>query len=175
MKRSLHSIAKTVISSALAISSTLLVANVASAQTATGMAGSYVGAGVAVGVNNFEDDSALGGNVQARLDTERLPVSLRGAFLFNGQNSNIMPIVSYDFGVAPNTNLYVGGGYSFVLGDEDNVSLLGDQNAPVVTVGAETAVNRNVVLYGDAKVGIDAYRDNSDAAVSLQLGAAYRF
>jgi hypothetical protein len=77
--------------------------------------------------------------------------------------------------VAPNTNLYVGGGYSFVLGNNDESSLLGNRNAPVVTVGLESAVRPNVVLYGDAKLGIDAYKDSSDSAASVQLGAAYRF
>lgn len=175
MNRSWLSIATTSVFSVLAASCVLGFANAASAQT-VGMSGSYIGTGVAVGVTTQEDeDVSLGGNVQARLDTERLPVSLRGAFLFNGDNSAVMPIVSYDIGVAPNTNVYVGGGYSFVLGDEDSASSLGDQNAPVVTVGAETALQQNLVLYGDVKVGIDAYKESSDAAVSLQLGAAYRF
>lgn len=174
MKRSIKSIATTSIVSAMAVFSVLFSADQASAQV-RGMEGSYLGGGVSVGVTNADEDgSALGGNVQGRLDAQEVPLSLRGAFLFNGDNSAIMPIVSYDVGVAPNTNLYLGGGYSFVLG-EDEASLLGNQDAPVVTVGVETAVNPNVVLYGDAKLGIDAYKDSSDSAVSLQLGAAYRF
>ncbi|WAL60309.1 porin family protein [Thermocoleostomius sinensis] len=174
MKRSIKVIATTSIVSAMAVGSILFSADRASAQV-RGMEGSYLGGGVSAGVTNVDEDgSVLGGNIQGRLDARELPVSLRGAFLFNGDNSAIMPIVSYDVGVAPNTNLYVGGGYSFVLGRGES-SLLGNQDAPVVTLGVETAVNPNVVLYGDAKLGIDAYKNSSGSAVSLQLGAAYRF
>lgn len=179
MKFSLKSIATTSIISVLAMSAAVFSADSASAQVSTqlrGMDGHYLGAGVGVGVTNSDDDgSELGGNVQGRIDVQELPISLRGAFLFNGDNSAIMPIATYDFGIAPNTNLYLGGGYSFVLGNNDEASLLGDQDAPVVTLGAETAVEENIVLYGDVKLGIDAYRDSSDSAVSLQVGGAYRF
>jgi hypothetical protein len=175
MKFSLKSIATVSLFSALTVLPVLSSAEFASAQTARGMDGSYVGAGVSVSPTNSEDDQILGGNVQGRLDIQELPVSLRAAYLFNGDNSALMPILSYDIGVAPNTNLYVGGGYSFVLGNETTASPLGNQNAPFVTVGAETAVQRNVVLYSDVKVGFDAYRDSSDTAVSVQVGGAYRF
>jgi hypothetical protein len=174
MKRSLRSIATASIVSVISAFSVLAFAETASAQV-RGMDGSYLGGGVSIGVTNTDEDgSAVGGNIQGRFDPIELPLSLRGAFLFNGDSSAIVPIISYDVGVAPNTNLYVGGGYSFVLDDGD-ASLLGDQDAPVLTVGVETAVRPNVVLYGDAKLGIDAYQDSSDSAVSLQLGAAYRF
>ena len=175
MKRSLHSLAKLSIFSGLAISTVLLSAEMASAQI-RGMEGSYLGGGVSVGVTDNDDGSDFGGNIQGRLDkSSELPLSLRGSLLLNGDNAALMPIVSYDIGVAPNTNVYVGGGYSFVLGGDDEASLLGNRNAPVVTVGVESAVRPNVVLYGDAKLGIDAYEDSSDSAASVQLGAAYRF
>jgi len=173
MKRSLRSIAKLSIFSAFTVSAVLLTAEMASAQV-RGMDGSYLGGGVSVGITDNDDSSDFGGNIQGRWDTPELPLSLRGSFLFNGDNSAIMPIVTYDVGVAPNTNVYVGGGYSFVLGNSSESSLLGNQDAPVVTVGVESAVRRNVVLYGDAKLGIDAQEDSGSAA-SLQVGAAYRF
>lgn len=173
MKRFLNSIAKVAFLSAFATSSVLLTAEMASAQI-RGMDGNYLGGGVSVGVTDNDDGSDFGGNIQGRLDTPRLPVSLRGSALFNGDSTALMPIVSYDIGVAPNTNVYVGGGYSFVLGDDDESSLLGDQDAPVLTAGIETAVRPNIVLYGDAKLGIDAQEDSGSAA-SLQVGAAYRF
>lgn len=175
MKFSLKSIATVSLFSAFAVFPVLFSAESTSAQVARGMDGSYLGAGVSVGATNSDDDQVLGGNVQGRLDIQELPISVRGAYLFNGDNSALMPILSYDVGVAPNTNLYVGGGYSFVLGNDTNASPLGNQNAPFVTVGAETAVQRNVVLYGDVKVGFDAYRNSSDTAVSAQIGGAYRF
>ena len=175
MKLSLKTIATVSLFSAFAVLPVLFSAESASAQVARGMDGSYLGAGVSVGATNSDDDQVLGGNVQGRLDIQELPVSLRAAYLFNGDNSALMPILSYDIGVAPNTNVYVGGGYSFVLGNEVNASPLGNQNAPFVTLGAETAVQRNVALYGDVKVGFDAYRNSSDTAVSVQVGGAYRF
>jgi hypothetical protein len=160
--------------SLLAVIPVLSIANPASAQL-IGMNGNYVGGGLSVGVTDSQgDDSDLGGNVQGRFDVPLLPVSVRGAALFNDQTAALMPIVSYDVGVAPNTNLYVGAGYSF-LADEGQSSPLGNQNAPVLTAGIETGITRNIALYGDAKLGIDAYRNSSDSAVSLQVGAAYRF
>ncbi len=140
-----------------------------------GLSGSYLGGGASVGVGDPNDNNALfGGNIQGRLDSARLPVSLRGAALINGDNAALMPLITYDIGVAPNTNLYVGGGYSFTVND-DEPSPLGNQDAPVITAGIETAVQRNLALYGDAKIGIDAYRDSNNTAASFQVGAAYRF
>lgn len=160
--------------SALVIAPVVLAASDAVAQPATrGMAGSYLGGGLSVGVGDPDEDAVLGGNVQGRLHSAELPVSLRGAVLFNGDNAALMPLVTYDIGVAPNTNLYLGGGYSFTLNDD--LSPLGNQNAPVITAGVETAVRRHVVVYGDAKLGIDAFRDSNNTAASFQVGAAYRF
>jgi hypothetical protein len=59
--------------------------------------------------------------------------------------------------------------------DEGKRTPLGNQDAVVLTAGIESEVARNVVVYGDAKLGIDAYRNANSSAVSLQLGAAYRF
>jgi len=149
-----------------------LSAGSASAQPLVGgMSGSYIGAGISAGVTG---DSEFGGNVQGRFDLPVAPVSVRGAALISDGGAALMPIVTYDLPVAPRTNLYIGGGYSFVT-DEGSETPLGNRNAPVLTAGAETAVTRNIVIYGDAKVGIDAFEDSSDAAVSLQLGAGYRF
>jgi hypothetical protein len=163
--------------SLLTISPVLLSAHSASAQpaaeSARGMSGSYLGGGLSVGLGNPDGDAVVGGNVQGRLNSSRLPLSLRGAALFNGDNAALMPLVTYDIGIAPNTNLYVGGGYSFTV-NHNQPSPLGDKDAPVITAGIETAVRPHVVVYGDAKVGINAYRD-SRTATSLQVGAGYRF
>jgi hypothetical protein len=155
---------------------TCLLADAASAQSLLrGMDGSYIGAGIAAGVTADESgESSFGGNIQGRGDIPLAPVSVRGAALIGEDGAALMPLVTYDVPVAPRTNLYLGGGYSFVT-DEGSATPLGDQNAPVITAGAETAVTRNIVVYGDAKVGIDAYENSNDAAVSLQLGAAFRF
>jgi hypothetical protein len=165
--------------SVLAISPVVFSAGKASAQSvqptaqSRGMSGSYLGGGLSLGVGNPDDnDAILGGNVQGRLNSPRLPVSLRGAALFNADNAALMPLVTYDIGIARNTNLYLGGGYSFTVNGD--TSPLGDRDAPVLTAGIESAVRPHVVVYGDTKVGIDAYKDSSTAA-SFQVGAAYRF
>ena len=158
------------------VASPLMMAGSASAQTvaARGMSGSYLGGGVSVGVNTPNGDATVGGNVQGRLDSAQAPVSLRGAALIGGDSTAIMPMLTYDAAIAPNTNLYGGVGYSFVT-DKGNTSPLGDKNSVMFTAGLETAVQRNVVLYGDVKVGLDAFRNNNNAAVSTQAGVAYRF
>ncbi|GAB4432415.1 MAG: hypothetical protein D6742_12015 [Cyanobacteria bacterium J069] len=170
MKFSVKSIATVSALSALAAAPILFSAGPASAQ----MAGSYIGAGISAGVTEDADgDTSFGANVQGRFDVPVAPISVRGAALIS-DSAALIPLVTYDFGIAPGTNLYVGGGYSFVT-DEGRSTPLGDRNAPVVTVGVESALRRNIVLYGDAKVGFDAYENSNDAAVSLQVGAAYRF
>lgn len=169
MKSFLKTITVSVLS-ALVVSP-ILLAGTASAQVA-GMSGSYLGGGVSAGVTNNEGDT-LGGNVQGRFDLPTVPLSARGAWLFNGDGSAIMPMLSYDLPITPNANLYAGAGYSFVTGEGE--SPLGDKDSVVLTTGVEAGVRRNIVVYGDVKLGLDAYEDSSDPAVALQLGAAYRF
>ncbi|MBE9181322.1 hypothetical protein IQ268_22430 [Oculatella sp. LEGE 06141] len=158
--------------SAVALASGFLASS-ASAQTVPtrGMDGSYVGAGVAAGLN---EDTDIGGNIQGRVDLPVAPVSVRGAVLFSDDNSAIMPLLTYDLPVARNTNVYAGAGYSFVENDGRGTPL-GNQDSVVLTTGVESSVLRNLVLYGDVKLGIDAFQNNSNAAVSLQAGAGYRF
>ncbi|MEQ8960580.1 MAG: outer membrane beta-barrel protein, partial [Coleofasciculus sp. C2-GNP5-27] len=143
----------------------------------TGTDANYIGAGVAAGVTNGGQDNdaaTFGGNIQGRVTTSKAPVSLRGAVLFSDDTSAIMPMVSYDVPVTNNANVYVGAGYSFVE-EDGQPTPLGNKNAPVVTVGAEAQLGRNVVVYGDTKLGIEAYEDSPASAVSIQAGAGYRF
>ncbi|MBW4646538.1 MAG: hypothetical protein KME23_26715 [Goleter apudmare HA4340-LM2] len=151
---------------ALTITSIILSAGVAAAQTA-GTNANYIGAGVAAGVTSGgqgNDDAQFGGNVQGRFVIPNAPVSVRGAVLFGGDATAIMPIVTYDAPIVKGTNVYFGGGYSFVT-DEGNNTPLGNQNAPVVTLGVESEVANNIIVYGDTKWGIDAYKtSNADPA-----------
>lgn len=167
--------------SALALIPVFLPIGKASAQTLTtnGTDANYLGGGISVGVTdggspNYDDGSKFGGNVQGRYAIPNAPVSARGSILFGGDSTAIIPMISYDIPVAPNTNAYLGAGYSFNT-NEDKSSPLGNKDAVVLSAGAESEVGSNVVLYGDAKWGIDAYRDSSASAVSIQAGAAYRF
>jgi hypothetical protein len=118
--------------------------------------------------------ATFGGNIQGRITTEKAPVSVRGAVLFSDETSAIMPIVTYDVPVTNNANLYVGAGYSFVESN-GKPTPLGNQDAPVVTVGAEAALGNNMVVYGDTKLGINAYQNSPASAVSVQAGAGFKF
>ncbi len=177
-------LAKLTASAVLAVASILASTGIAEAQPIQsqsiqekGMTGSYVGAGVSAGVTNGgqnNDAATFGGNVQGRYAIPKSQVSVRGAALFGGDSTAIMPMLTLDAPIAKNTNVYLGGGYSFQT-NEGHASQLGNKNAPVVTLGAESEVARNVVVYGDAKWGIDAYKNSSADAVSLQTGVGYRF
>jgi hypothetical protein len=167
--------------SALAIVPAFLPVGQASAQTfaTNGTDANYLGGGISVGVTDgdsplYDDGSKVGGNVQGRFAIPNAPVSARGSVLFGGDSTAIIPMISYDVPVAPNTNAYLGAGYSFNT-NEGNSSPLGNKDAVVLSAGAESEVGSNVVLYGDAKWGIDAYEDSNADAVSIQAGAAYRF
>ncbi|MCW5313667.1 outer membrane beta-barrel protein [Nostoc sp. KVJ3] len=160
----------------LAVASIVLSAGIASAQTA-GTNGNYIGAGIAAGATSGgqgNDEAQFGGNIQGRYAVPKSPVSVRGSVLYGGDAAAIMPIVTYDAPIAKNTNVYFGGGYSFVT-DEGQNTPLGNRNAPVVTLGIESQVSNKVIAYGDTKWGIDAYRNSDADAVSFQAGLGYRF
>ncbi len=180
-------IMKRLFSSVFALSAVVapvfLFAGNASAQTInpkpTGTNAAYLGAGISAGVTNggslnYNDDAQFGGNVQGRYAIPRTPISARGALLFGGDTVSVIPSLSYDIPVSNNTNLYLGAGYSFV-GKEGKSTPLGNKDAVVLSTGVESQVTNRVVLYGDVKVGLDAYKDSSAAASSIQAGAAYRF
>lgn len=161
----------------LSLVSVVLDASRALAQ-AKGLQGSYVGVGIGAGLTDEPteggDDQTFGGNVSGRLAIPNAPVSLRGTVLFGGDATALMPMLTVDVPIADKTNLYLGGGYSFVTNDGESTQL-GNEDSLVLTAGVETGVDRNVVVYGDVKWGIDAYENSSKDAVSLQLGVGYRF
>ncbi|MFB8790925.1 MAG: hypothetical protein U7123_19235 [Potamolinea sp.] len=178
MKLKLKSLVTISALAATAIAPFLLSVGSASAQP-NGTDASYIGAGVAAGITNGGsvtggDAATIGGNIQGRVAVPKLPVSARGAVLFSDETSAIIPQVTYDIGVAKNTNVYVGGGYSFVE-SKGKPTPLGNQSAPVVTIGAESQITDNLVVYGDAKAGINAYQNSSGSAVSFQAGAGFKF
>lgn len=145
----------------------------------TGTNASYLGAGISVGVTNGgnpgnDDDAQFGGNVQGRFAIPNTPLSARGAVLFTNKSAALMPMISYDVPVTNNANVYLGAGYSFVTND-GRATPLGNKDAVVLATGVEAQMSKNIVVYGDAKLGIDAYKDSSGEAVSLQTGVAYRF
>lgn len=176
MKFSLKAIVTTSALATLAIAPLLLSANPAAAEI-RGFDGSYIGAGPAAGATNggnSNDAATFGGNIQGRFAVPNTPVSVRGSVLFTDKTSALMPVLSYDLPVAPNTNVYAGVGYSFVQ-NPGTVTPLGNQNAVVLTTGVESEVVKNIVVYGDAKYGINAYQNSSASALSFQAGLGYRF
>lgn len=182
MKRLFKSVLALSTLSALAFAPVFFPVGKASAQTfnqPTGTDASYLGGGIAVGVTDggspiYDDDSQFGGNVQGRFAIPNTPISARGALLFGGDTVAVMPMISYDVSVNNNTNVYLGAGYSFVA-DEGESTPLGNKDAVVLTTGVESQVTDKVVVYGDVKLGIDAYENSSASAASIQAGAAYRF
>jgi hypothetical protein len=176
MKGTLKSVITISALAATMIAPVLLSVGSASAQE-KGTDATYVGAGVAAGVTNggqTGDAATFGGNIQGRIAAPNVPVSVRGAVLFSDETSAIIPMVSYDVPVAKNTNVYLGAGYSFVESQGKPTSL-GNKNAPVVSVGAETQVGDSIILYGDTKLGINAYQNSPASAVSFQAGAGFKF
>ncbi|PSB04450.1 hypothetical protein [Merismopedia glauca] len=159
---------------ALVIVSALSLSSPASAEPA--LRDRYIGGGVTQGITLGEDggqDGKFNGNISGRLPIANLPVSARASVLFNDKNSAIVPTITYDFGVAKNTNVYLGGGASF-LQDKGVNTALGDRNAAVVTAGVESKIAKNWVVYGDAKLGINSYQSNSSAlAVSGGIGLTF--
>jgi Outer membrane protein beta-barrel domain len=176
MRLSLKSSAVIVTLAAMAIAPSILFAGNASARPIT-FDDSYIGAGVSAGVTNGgqnNDAANLGGNIQGRIAIPNAPVSVRGAVLFNGDSATVIPTVTYDLPVSQTANIYAGVGGSFV--DKSNQPTpLGNRNAVVLTAGAEAGVAKNVVVYGDAKWGINAYENSKADALSFQAGVGYRF
>jgi hypothetical protein len=177
MKFSLKS-ALIAILTAASIAPALVFAGSASAQP-KGTNANYIGAGPSFGLTNGGsttggDAATLGGNIQGRLTTPVQGVSVRGAIDFSDETSAITPMVSYDVPIAKNTNAYIMGGYSFVE-SSGKPTPQGNQNAPVVGIGVESQVGNNVVVYGNTKLGINAYQNSPASAVNVGVGAGFMF
>ncbi|MGI0488181.1 outer membrane beta-barrel protein [Pantanalinema rosaneae CENA516] len=176
MQLSLNSVKAIAAVSALALTTVSLMANSASAQPMR-FSDSYIGAGIAGGVTSGGqggDDAKFGGNIQGRIGVKEVPVSVRGAVIFSDETAAIVPSVTYDQRISDNANVYAGVGYSFVEKDGKNTPL-GNRDSVVLTVGAEAGVVKNVVVYGDAKWGINAYQNSKADSLSFQAGVGYRF
>ncbi|MEB3164821.1 MAG: outer membrane beta-barrel protein [Prochlorothrix sp.] len=142
-----------------------------------GLDGHYLGGGLSIGTTSggqANDERTLGGNVQSRFDIPNAPVSLRGSVLFTDENATFVPMLSYDLAVSDSTNLYAGGGGSFVLSN-DSTTPLGNRDAFALTAGVESGLTDRLAVYGDVKLGINAYEKSWADALSVQMGAAYRF
>lgn len=136
--------------------------------------GSYIGIGGSFGLteSNMQDseNSVL---LAARYKFLRLPVSLRAQGLIGGDGSAFVPTLSYDIPITWDADVYLGAGGSFVTGDNTPV---GDRSSFAIQPGLDYSIpNSELVVFGNAIIAFDAYRDEDKTAVSLQGGIGIRF
>lgn len=144
----------------------------ASAQAAYG---SYVGAGVTVGTSQGPNDNGrqIGGVIAARYKLLELPISLRAQALI-GSGIAVVPTISYDLPLNWQTDAYLGAGVAFAAGSSP--SPVGDKTSFALQPGIDYAVaNSNTVLFGNAIIAFDAYRNGGGTAISVQGGVGVRF
>jgi opacity protein-like surface antigen len=153
-------------------SSFFLMAKSASAQAAYG---SYIGVGASYGAteNNNDEGEQVGGFIGVRYKFLEAPISLRVQSLI-GQGTAIVPTVSYDFPLNWQTDAYVGAGVSFATGESP--SPIGDETSFAIQPGVDFMIpNSNTVLFGNAIVAFDGYKEGNNAAFSLQGGLGLQF
>ncbi len=146
----------------------------ASAQAAYG---SYIGIGGSFGAtdNPTSGDGGSGGGVIAfRYKFLEVPVSIRAQALI-GESSAFVPTVSYDLPLNWQTDAYVGVGAAF-QDSNSNASPVGNQTAFVLQPGIDHSFPySNVVLFGNAIIAFDAYKNSNATAASVQGGVGVRF
>lgn len=116
---------------------------------------------------------ATGSQFQGRLDLPNSPISLRGTVFTGDQSKAILPTLTYDVPVGRSTNVYAGAGYVFVQSPGERTPL-GGQDGVVLTTGVEAAIDKRIVIYGDAKLNLNGV-NSDDGKVRFQFGAGYRF
>lgn len=157
----------------IALSCTAPTTQPASAQAAYG---SYVGVGPSL---SFTENSAgegrqLAGVVAVRYKLLKVPFSLRTQALI-GANTAVVPTVSYDLPLNWQTDAYLGAGVAFA-GGGDTPTPVGNQTSFALQPGIDYAIpNSNTVIFGNAIIAFDAYRNESGNAVSVQGGVGLRF
>jgi hypothetical protein len=145
----------------------------ASAQAAYG---SYIGVGGSVGLSDGgnDDGSSSGGVIAARYRFLRSPISLRGQVLISDSTA-FVPTVSYDIPINWQTDFYIGAGAAIQDSEEDS-SPVGNQTAFVLQPGIDYSFPySNLVVFGNAIIAFDAYKDSNDTAASVQAGLGVRF
>jgi hypothetical protein len=139
----------------------------ASAQVAYG---SYIGVGPTVGLS---EGSQVGGVLAVRYKLLESPISFRAQALV-GQNTAVVPTVSYDMPLNWQTDAYLGAG--LVLAGGDSPSPVGNKISFALQPGVDYVVpNSNTVIFGNAIIAFDAFRNGGGTALSLQGGVGLRF
>jgi hypothetical protein len=147
------------------------------APRSVGTTSSYLGAGIAGGLTNDSTtggQAKSGGSLYGRYSIPQTKLSARAGIVFTDKISAVTPKLTYDVGVAPGTNIFVGAGYNFV--NEQTASTpLGNKSAPVLSLGVESELANNVLVFGSADLGVNAYQNSNNTAIALQGGAGFRF
>lgn len=153
---------------------TLMTPLAASAQAAYG---SYVGVGPVVGLTEGSEEDGEGREIGAvlafRYKLLEIPVSLRAQALLLSDSPAVVPTVSYDVPLNWQTDAYIGAGVSFA--GEGN-SPVGNRTSFAIQPGIDYALpNSNLVIFGNAIIAFNAYRQGGGTAASVQGGIGTRF
>ncbi|MEP0803108.1 hypothetical protein NDI37_02230 [Funiculus sociatus GB2-A5] len=138
--------------------------------------GSYVGVGATVGINenDFGEGRQAGGVIAVRYKLLQAPISLRAQALI-GASPAVVSTISYDVPLNWQTDAYLGAGVAFGSGNR-TPSPVGDKTSFALQPGIDYVIpNSNTVLFGNAIIAFDAYRDGGGTAVSVQGGVGLRF
>ncbi|MBC7972924.1 MAG: hypothetical protein H7Z11_22840 [Verrucomicrobia bacterium] len=147
-----------------------------SAATAQAAYGSYVGAGVAVGLTHGDpgEPERTSGVIAARYKFLKLPISVRAQALI-GKRTTLVPTVSYDLPINWRTDAYIGVGAAVTL-DDDRTTPLGNKTSFAIQPGIDYVLpNSQAVIFGNAVIAFDAYRKGGNTAASIQAGVGLRF
>ena len=132
--------------------------------------GSYIGVGPTIGLS---DGTQLGGVLAFRYKLLETPVSFRAQALV-GQGTAVVPTVSYDLPLNWQTDAYLGAGLVLTSGNE--ASPVGNKVSFALQPGIDYVVpNSKTVIFGNAIIAFDAYRNGGGTALSLQGGVGLRF
>lgn len=151
----------------------LATASTASAQAAYG---SYIGVGGSIGVSGSDsgDDVSGGGVIAVRYRFLRAPISLRGQVLISDSTA-FVPTISYDIPLSWQTDAYLGVGAA-IQDSNTSSSPVGNQTAFVLQPGIDHVFpDSNVVLFGNAIIAFDAYKNSNDTAAAIQAGVGVNF
>jgi hypothetical protein len=132
--------------------------------------GSYVGVGPTIGLTDGID---IGGVLAFRYKLLESPVSFRAQALV-ADGVALVPTVSYDVPLNWQTDAYLGAG--LVLAGGETPTPVGNKISFALQPGIDYMVpNSNTVLFGNAIIAFDAYRNGGGTALSLQGGVGLRF
>ena len=136
--------------------------------------GSYIGIGPAVGLTEGGGKGRqISGVITGRYRFLEAPISARGQ-LFIGNGVSLVPTISYDIPLNWQTDAYIGLGAAIPLGG--GVTPVGNRAAFAIQPGIDYSLpNSNMVVYGNAVIAFDAYKDTRGTAASLQGGVGFRF